>query len=87
MFMTFPGGDGGDSIRSRTSSKLKIRVSELCRELEVKSSVILDMLPDLGVTEKKTHSSSLDEGVAEKIRRRLTGQPDEEQRAAAPEDE
>src|SRR5690348_11833403 len=49
----------------------KIRINELARELEVKPGVILDMLPDLGVREKKTHSSSIDEDVALELRRRL----------------
>lgn len=51
----------------------KIRINELARELEVKPGVILDMLPGLGVQEKKTHSSSVDEDVALELRRRLTG--------------
>src|ERR1017187_5569745 len=49
----------------------KIRINELARELEVKAHEILDRLPELGVTEKKTHSSSIDEDVA--IKRRLLG--------------
>ncbi len=52
----------------------KIRINELARELEVKPGVILDMLPDLGVQEKKTHSSSIDEDVALELRRRLVGE-------------
>ncbi|MBV8906526.1 MAG: translation initiation factor IF-2, partial [Acidobacteriia bacterium] len=51
----------------------KIRINELARELEVKPGVILDLLPELGVQEKKTHSSSIDEDVALELRRRLTG--------------
>ncbi len=51
----------------------KIRINELARELEVKPGVIIDMLPELGVQEKKTHSSSIDEEVAIELRRRLTG--------------
>ncbi|HMF77869.1 MAG TPA: translation initiation factor IF-2 [Bryobacteraceae bacterium] len=51
----------------------KIRINELARELEVKPGVILEMLPELGVQEKKTHSSSIDEEVALELRRRLTG--------------
>ena len=46
----------------------KIRINELARELEVKPGVILDMLPELGVQEKKTHSSSIDEDVALELR-------------------
>jgi translation initiation factor IF-2 len=53
----------------------KIRINELARELEVKAHEILDRLPELGVTEKKTHSSSIDEDVAIKLRR-LYGFPD-----------
>ena len=49
----------------------KIRINELARELEVKPGVIIDMLPGLGVQEKKTHSSSVDEDVALELRRRL----------------
>ncbi|MDQ2899122.1 MAG: translation initiation factor IF-2 [Acidobacteriota bacterium] len=46
----------------------KIRINELARVLEIKANLILDKLPDFGVTEKKTHSSSVDEDVAEKLR-------------------
>src|SRR6516162_9567781 len=46
----------------------KIRINELARELEVKAHELLDKLPELGVTEKKTHSSSIDDDVAEKLR-------------------
>ena len=49
----------------------KIRINELARELEVKPGVILDLLPELGVQEKKTHSSSVDEDVAIALRDRL----------------
>jgi translation initiation factor IF-2 len=51
----------------------KIRINELARELEVKPGVILEMLPEMGVHEKKTHSSSIDEDVAIELKRRLTG--------------
>src|ERR1017187_9299450 len=56
----------------------KIRINELARELEVKAHEIIDKLPELGVTEKKTHSSSIDEDVAVKLRRLLGGQAPEE---------
>src|ERR1700720_1816512 len=46
----------------------KVRINDLARELEVKSKSILDTLPLVGVTEKKTHSSSLEEHEAEKVR-------------------
>src|SRR5579871_4403718 len=46
----------------------KIRINELARELEVKAHEIIDKLPELGVAEKKTHSSSIDDDVADKLR-------------------
>ena len=46
----------------------KIRINDLARELEVKSKSILDVLPEIGVTEKKSHSSSLEDHEAEKVR-------------------
>ena len=52
-------------------SMKKIRINELARELEVKPNKILELLPDLGVQEKKTHSSSIDEDVAIQIKRGL----------------
>src|SRR5579863_4061258 len=49
----------------------KIRINELARELEVKPNVIIDLLRELGVADKKTHSSSLDDDVALEVRRRV----------------
>ena len=46
----------------------KIRINDLARDLEVKSKSILDALTAVGVTEKKTHSSSLEDHEAEKVR-------------------
>ncbi|HXM21081.1 MAG TPA: translation initiation factor IF-2 [Terriglobales bacterium] len=54
----------------------KIRINDLARELEVKSKTILDALPEVGVTEKKTHSSSVEEHEAEKVRLYLRGASD-----------
>jgi len=51
----------------------KVRINDLARELEVKSKAILDVLTLVGVTEKKTHSSSLEEHEAEKVRAHLRG--------------
>ncbi len=53
----------------------KIRINELARELEVKAHLILDALPELGVSEKKTHSSSIDEDVAVKLRQHFGRAP------------
>src|ERR1700679_333018 len=46
----------------------KVRINDLARELEVKSRSILDALTAVGVTEKKTHSSSIEDDEAEKVR-------------------
>ena len=51
---------------------MKIRVNDLARELEVKSKAILDVLQEVGVTEKKTHSSPIEDHEAEKVRRYFT---------------
>src|SRR5271155_761429 len=61
----------------------QVRINELARELEVKAKAILDLLPGLGVSEKKTHSSSIDVDVAEKVRLKLTGGEPEPEPVAA----
>jgi len=61
----------------------QIRINELARELEVKAKAIIDVLPEVGVTEKKTHSSSLDLPVAEKVRQHFKAAADAEAQAEA----
>ena len=56
----------------------QVRINELARELEVKAKAIIDLLPGYGVTEKKTHSSSIPADVAEKVRKNLLGQAETE---------
>src|ERR1700736_1140722 len=51
---------------------MKIRINDLARELEVKSKAILDALEVVGVTEKKTHSSSIEEDEAERVRKHFS---------------
>ena len=46
----------------------KVRINDLAREMEVKSRQILDVLAELGLATGKTHSSSLEEHEAEKVR-------------------
>src|SRR5271157_4678479 len=55
------------------SDASQVRINELARELEVKAKAIIDLLAGFGVTEKKTHSSSITVEVAEKVRHHLTG--------------
>ena len=52
----------------------KIRINDLARELEVKSRAILDALVAVGFSEHKTHSSAVEEDVAEKVRRYMRGE-------------
>ncbi|HXJ85385.1 MAG TPA: translation initiation factor IF-2 [Candidatus Binatia bacterium] len=60
----------------------KVRINDLARELEVKSKAILDTLPHVGVTEKKTHSSSLEEHEAEKVRAYIRGSAESQSSSA-----
>src|SRR5881394_2710389 len=61
----------------------QVRINELARELEVKAKAIIDLLPGFGVTEKKTHSSSIPEDVAEKVRKKIQGVAEAEAQAEA----
>src|SRR5438034_923319 len=61
----------------------QVRINELARELEVKAKAIIDLLPGYGVTEKKTHSSSIPADVAEKVRKKILGAAEEEAQAEA----
>jgi len=60
----------------------KVRINDLARELEVKSKAILDALPLVGVTEKKTHSSSIEDHEAEKVRAHIRGSAEGQSPAA-----
>jgi len=62
----------------------KIRINDLARELEVKSKEILDVLTTVGVTEKKTHSSSLEDFEAELVRKHLRGRSEASGGSAKP---
>src|SRR5215467_13397983 len=61
----------------------QVRINELARELEVKAKAIIDLLPGFGVAEKKTHSSSIPVDVAEKVRRTIQGQAEQDAAAEA----
>ncbi len=54
----------------------KIRINDLARELEILSRTVLDVLPLVGVIEKKTHSSSVEEWEAEKVRAYVSAHPE-----------
>ena len=61
----------------------QIRINELARDLEVKAKAIIDYLPEAGVTEKKTHSSSIDVSAAEIVRAHFRKLAEEEAAAEA----
>src|SRR5205807_1766269 len=61
----------------------QVRINELARELEVKAKAIIDLLPGFGVTEKKTHSSSIPADVAENVRKKIQGVAEAEAQAEA----
>ena len=61
-----------------------IRINELARELEVKSKAIIDLLPQLGVTEKTSHSSALEGEIADQVRAHFRSQGDEPAAGEAP---
>ncbi|HUE54863.1 MAG TPA: translation initiation factor IF-2 [Candidatus Udaeobacter sp.] len=61
----------------------QVRINELARELEVKAKAIIDLLAGYGVTEKKTHSSSIPADVAEKVRKKIQGVAEAEAHAEA----
>src|SRR5450631_2449775 len=61
----------------------QIRINELARELEVKAKAVIDYLPEVGVNEKKTHSSSIDVSAAEKVRKHFQDAAAAEEAAVA----
>ncbi len=68
----------------------KIRINDLARELEVKSKTVLEYLPEIGITDKRSHSSALDDEDAEKVRAHFRAEGGVEaapEEAAAPEPE
>src|SRR5215510_14673838 len=67
----------------RMTDANQVRINELARELEVKAKAIIDLLPGFGVTEKKTHSSSIPVDVAEKVRKAIQGVAEAEAQAEA----
>src|SRR5271154_7615000 len=59
--------------KRRMADSNQVRINELARELEIKAKVLIDYLPEAGVTEKKTHSSSIDLKHAEWVRKHSRG--------------
>ncbi len=65
----------------------KIRINDLARELEVKSKLVLEYLPEIGITDKHSHSSALEDEIADKVRahfRAASGEEAAQEEAPAP---
>ncbi|HWP84043.1 MAG TPA: translation initiation factor IF-2 N-terminal domain-containing protein, partial [Terriglobia bacterium] len=45
-----------------------MRINELARELEVKAKAIIDYLAEIGVEGKRSHSSTIEEELVEKVK-------------------
>src|SRR5580704_7998280 len=60
----------------------QVRINELARELEIKAKVLIEFLPEVGVTEKKTHSSSIDLKHAELAAAEEAAEADKSAKAA-----
>ena len=62
----------------------RIRINDLARELEVKSKFILAALPQIDFHEKKSHSSSLEDEIADKVRAHFKAAQEQEASSARP---
>ena len=60
-----------------------MRINELAKELELKAKVIIDALPEIGISGKRTHSSAIGDDEAAKIRRHFKAQSDAENTAGS----
>ena len=45
-----------------------MRINELAREVEVKAKAIIDYLAEIGIEDKKSHSSAIDDELGEKVK-------------------
>ena len=62
----------------------RIRINDLARELEVKSKAILEYLLEIGIEDKKSHSSALDDEQADKVRAHFREAMEETEAAEEP---
>ena len=62
----------------------QVRINELARELEIKAKVLIEYLPEIGVAEKKTHSSSIENSQAELVRKHFLGLAAQESHSGTP---
>ncbi|MFQ5694230.1 MAG: translation initiation factor IF-2 N-terminal domain-containing protein, partial [Nitrospinota bacterium] len=62
-----------------------MRINELARELEVKAKTILEYLAEIGVQEKKSHSSSIEGELVEKVKVHFRQEAEAAEKEATPE--
>lgn len=67
------GYGAGSGQVTKLLNTSKIRINELAREMEVKSRDLIDKIRELGIAENVTHSSSIDDDLAAKVRRYYAG--------------
>src|SRR6266404_5031483 len=60
---------------------VKIRINELARDIEVKAKAVIDYLAEIGIEDKKSHSSSIEGELVEQVKKHFR---DEKERAARP---
>ncbi|MGH9783215.1 MAG: translation initiation factor IF-2 [Terriglobia bacterium] len=53
-----------------------MRINELARELEVKAKAILDYLAAIGIEDKRSHSSAIDEELTERVKAHFREAPE-----------
>ena len=61
-------GQSNSPEEGNDTTRIKSESTSWRAELEVKAKVIIDYLPEAGVAEKKTHSSSIDVDAAVRVR-------------------
>ena len=80
----------GEEVRGREGDNPKSKIQNPKSETSTPDTrhptpyACADVLPELGYTDKKTHSSSLDDDVVLAIRRRIAGQPEPEHTSTSP---
>lgn len=67
------GYGAGSGQVTKLLNTSKIRINELARQMEVKSRDLIDKIRELGIAENVTHSSSIDDDLADKVRRYYAG--------------
>ena len=57
-----------------------MRINELAREVEVKAKAIIDYLAEIGIEDKRSHSSSIEGDLANKVTAHFQAQAEAERK-------